>query len=171
MQFLTIASTAMSVIGALQAGSQQSAQYEAAARANEYNAAVARQRAETTTAVYGQREEQQRRAAAIQGGQRRAAAAQSGFGLGGSASDIERQSQIMAELDALNIRYEGGLEAKGLLDQSTLETYQASTNRAASAGAKTSGYLGAAGKMLSGAGDYLRVTAPKTPANTPLKLG
>lgn len=156
MQFLLIASTAMSVIGQISSGRQQSKQYEAMAQANAYNAMINRQRADQTRSVYGQREERQRREAAFVIGKQKAASAQSGIGLGGTNADLENQSEIFAELDALNIRYEGELEAQGLLAQANLDDMQASQNRSNASSARKSGYLGAAGALLSGTGDYLK---------------
>lgn len=171
MKGVQMAATAIQVIGALQGGSQQQAQQEAAARASEYNAAVARQRADSTTAAYGQREQQQRRAASLQAGQRSAAMAQSGMGTGGSNADLERQSSIMSELDALNIRYEGATRARGLLAQSEMDTYSAASSRMAGSMAKQGSYLAAAGKLMSGTGDYIRTSRTPTPAGSSLNLG
>lgn len=166
-----LVAAAVQAVSSIQAGKAQAAQYESAARAQEYNAAVSRQRAEATQAVTGQREQAQRREAMLVMGKQRAAAAQAGFGLGGSAADVERQSQVMAELDALNIRYEGALEAKGLLDQASLDTFQAGASRSAGSAAKTAGYLGAAGSLLTGTGNYLRTRPPAAPTNSPIKVG
>lgn len=151
MQFLPFV---LSAVGSIAQGSAQSAAYKAQAQAEQYNAAVMRQRAETTNMVYGQREEAQRRAARIEAGERRAAMAQSGVGLGGSTYDVERQSEIMAELDALNIRYEGQLESKSALDQSNLHNYYSGVARMNAKTAKTQGYLGAATSILSGVSSY-----------------
>lgn len=136
MSGLGMLSTAVSVIGTL-------ADAKATADAAEYNATVARQQADNASAVAGQKEEAQRRAARIFQGQQRAAIAESGAGLGGSNADIERQSEIFQELDALNIRYEGTLQRKGLLDQASLYDIQAEN-------AMTAGYIGAAGKLFGG---------------------
>lgn len=156
MQWIAIATTAMQVISSISGGNQQAKQFEAYARANEYNAAVLRQRADTTRSAYGQREEQQRRQARFVLGQSRAAAAESGTGLGGSNADIYGQSEIMAEMDALNIRYGGESEAQGYLSQSGLEEWQAGVNRASGSSARRSGFIGAAGALLSGTGRYLQ---------------
>ena len=171
MQYIQVAATAMQVIGALQGGSQQQAQQEAAARASDYNAAVARQRADAASAVYGEREQQQRRTSALMAGQRAAAVAQSGMGMGGSNADLERQSSIMSELDALNIRYEGATQARGLLAQSEMDTYSASSSRMAGSMAKSGSYLAAAGKLMSGTGDYIRTNRTPTPSGSGLNLG
>src|SRR3990172_13415733 len=84
----------VAIYGAISGSRQQSKQYKAYARANALNAAVLRERAEATTASYGQREEQQRRAARLAAGERNAAIAQSGAGFGGSNEDLERQNAV-----------------------------------------------------------------------------
>lgn len=143
-------STAVTALGAVRAGQAQQVQYNAQAQANDYNAAVQRQRAEVTTQAYGQREEQQRRVAHLAEGKRLASAAQSGTGPDSNAA-LEHQSEVFAELDALNIRYEGDLESKGLLASANLQDYNASANRGYGASALSAGYLSAFGNTLSGA--------------------
>lgn len=139
---MTVASTLMGAIS-------QSNQFKAAAQADAYNAAVNRQRADSARATAGQREEQQRRFMRIEGGERRAAIAQSGTGLGGSNADVDRQSEIFAELDALNIRYEGQTESVGFLNQAALDDVSARNNRKRASGALWKGALGAATTALT----------------------
>jgi hypothetical protein len=148
--WLMVASTVLSAVGAHQQGQQQKAQYAAYAQANEYNAAVNRQKAETSYQVANQREEQQRRNAAMFIGKQRAFAAQSGLGLGGSNADLERQSEVLAELDALNIRYEGAMQARGLLQEADMQDYNAGMNRVGSYNAGVSGNMAAASALMSG---------------------
>lgn len=171
MEFISIISTALSVIGALSAGQSRARQYEAAAAASQYNAAVARQRAENARAVYGQREEMQRRRARMILGQQRAAIAESGTGLGGSNLDIERQSEVMAELDALNIAYEGELVARGALSEAAMYDFESSSYREQASSARRSGYIGAGAALLSGIGDYIRVSETKAPQPRPKVYG
>lgn len=169
--WLAIFAAAVAVVSALKKGQQDQQAYEAQAQANQYDAAVKRQRAETTTQVYGQQEEQQRRYARILEGRRYAAAAQSGAGLGGSNQDFERQSEMMAELDALNIRYEGQLEAKGLLDSATLDDYSADMNRKSGKYARQQGFLNAASAALSGYSSYSKIANTKTTTTNPGSSG
>lgn len=49
-----------------------------------------------------------------------AAIGESGIGYGGSSAEVMQQSAIDAELDALNIRYEGELRRQGLKQQAKL---------------------------------------------------
>lgn len=146
------AAVAMSAVGAIAGGVAQSNQYKSQAKAAEYNALMGRQQASAALTSANQREEQQRRAARVMSGERRAAIAQSGAGLGGSNADVDRQSEVLAELDALNIRYEGQVQSTGLLNQSELDTYQAKSYKSAAKGAITKGVIGAASTMLSRAG-------------------
>lgn len=81
-------------------------------------------------------EEAQRREAKMLLGAQAAAMAQSGTGIAGSNELVMRQSAALAELDALNIRYRGLMQAKGLLAE----------GRAA----QSSGYMSAGLSLLKG---------------------
>jgi len=164
-QYAMVAMAAVQVIGAISGGAQKSAQYSAAAQANEYNAAVLRQRSEVALSVSSQRESQQRRTAALAAGKMRAGIAQSGVGMGGTSADLERQSSVLAELDALNIRYEGETESRGLLASAGLEDMYAAASRSHAKSAKRSGFLSATGAALGGYGGYL--SASNTPTTNP----
>lgn len=157
---LSTLATGFGVMSAVQSGQAASAQYAANQRVAEYNAAIARQQAETTRAVYGQKEEAQRREAAFILGKQRAAGAQAGLGLGGSFADVSEQSAVMAELDALNIRYTGEMEAKGLMSQSNLYGMEASNYGTQSSLSKSGSYLRAATTALSGYADYAKGRSP-----------
>lgn len=65
-------------------------------------------------------EENQRKAARRQFGETRAAGAQFGLLESPSFVDAANQAAVMAELDALNIRYEGETKRKGLLYESAV---------------------------------------------------
>lgn len=137
---LMIASTAFSAIGSI-------AQGNAANAAAQANANALTQQAEAENRAAGAREEAQRRQNRQFLGGQRAALAQAGIGVNGSAYDVARQSSINAEMDALNIRYEGELAAKGLRDQATMQRFEGKQ-------AKTAGYLGAGAAILQGAANY-----------------
>ena len=155
IQWIMLAAAALQALNSISSGNQQAAAFKAQAQANDYNAAAMRQRAETERQISGQKEQMQRRDSRIQAGSRRAAMAEAGLGLGGSMADVDSQSEALAELDALNIRYQGELEAHGLLGQASLEEWQANSNRKSASSAKRQGYIGAAGAMLGGYGNYL----------------
>lgn len=147
---MTVASTAFQVLGALSSAGQASANYKAQAQASEYNAAVARNNAqaarqESTAAQIAQ----QRRGRQILGAQR-AATSQSGVGFGGSSGDLLEQSGTFAELDALNLAYEGEVRASGFMAQSDLDSYYARVSKTNASSARTSGYLGAASALATG---------------------
>lgn len=155
-QGVSAASSFVDILAQIMASRQQIAQHKGAAAANDYNAAVNRQRAEVSQAIYGQREDQARRMSRMELGRKSAQGAQNALGLGGSVGDLERQSRVAAELDALNIRYEGTLDAHGYEQEARLEGWNASRNRRSARGARTSGFIGVGGSMLSGAGAYHR---------------
>lgn len=120
-------------------------QGQAARNSAEYNATMMDQAATVERQQTSAREDAQRRQARMVLGQQRAALAQSGGGMGGSAADIMQQSAMNAELDALTLRYEGELRARGLNAQAEGERYMGRQAQRAS-------YFSAAGSILSGAG-------------------
>lgn len=130
--------------------------FQAAAQAADYNAAVARQRSEATRQIYGQREEQLRRKASMEISKQRAFAAQGGLGMGGSNGDAERQSEVFAELDALNIRYEGNLEATGYENEGRLQQAYASTARRSAKNTRL-GWIGVGSRTLAGTAEYYKL--------------
>lgn len=74
-------------------------------------------------------------------GRMTAAAAQSGGGVGGSTGAVLDQSAHAAELDALNVRYNGVLRRDSFTDQANLDKQQGSD-------AMTSALIGGAGGIL-----------------------
>lgn len=103
------------------------------------NAALLREQARAEGAAAARDEEALRRAARMQIGRQAAAQAEAGIGTSGSAGLLLDQSAVLAELDALNIRYGGQLRARGLLAQS----------RGMQARARASGLLAGA-QLLTG---------------------
>lgn len=79
-------------------------------------------------------------------GRQRAAMAESGLGAGGSTGMLADQSAVLAELDALNIRYGGTMRGRGLLSQ-------AANSRAGGRAAKSAGMMLAGAQLLAGSGD------------------
>jgi hypothetical protein len=148
------ASAAVSAVGAIQQGMAAQAQAQAAQNAANYNATIKRQQAASELQQANAREEQQRRGSRQLLGQQRAALAQAGIGAGGSALDIEEQSADRAELDALTMRYEGDLRAKGLLAAAEGAEYEGRAAIAAGQNAMTGAYLSAGASLLSAAGSY-----------------
>jgi hypothetical protein len=149
-----VASAAVSAVGAIQQGAAAAAQGRSQQQAQQYNAVVKQQNAELARQQAGAREEQQRRGARQILGQQRAALAQAGIGMTGSALDIEEQSAVRAEMDALTIAYEGELQAKGLLASAQQDLFQGEAALAAGRNAQTASYISAGASLLSGAASY-----------------
>ncbi len=90
---------------------------------------------------------QRKRSGQILGAQR-ASIAQSGFAPVGTMAQIAEESGTAAELDALNIRYEGALKAKSMRDE-------AAQMRTSARAVKQAGALGAFGQLIqSGVSAY-----------------
>jgi len=151
MQFIPLALAGLQAVGSIQAGKAEKASYDAQATA-------ARSKANSVLAAYNQREEAMRRKTRLDAGERRAAMAQTG-GLSGSNVDVDRQSMVLSELDALNVRYGGQLENSDLLTQ-------ANVFKAQGKNAKAAGYANAAGAVLSGVGSYYGGTLGGKKANS-----
>lgn len=156
---LAMLGSAVSAVGAIQQGQAQRAQDRSQAQANEYNAKVRQMQASVEREQASRREEQQRRKARQVLGAQRAAISQAGIGLMGSALDIEEQSAVNAEMDALNIRYEGERNAVGMLNDAQLEKYYADANREAGSNAMKGAYLSAGASILTGASKYKTIQA------------
>ena len=62
---------------------------------------------------------------------------------GGTGIGVLEQSSVNAELDALNVRYEGKIKAVALEDSAKLDRYQAVAKRIEGKNAKRAGYLSA----------------------------
>lgn len=151
MAWAAAASAAIAAYGVYQGGKNAEAMAKGQAQADEYNAEIDRQNAVAAQQQANAREEAQRRLARQALGEQRAALSQAGIGLSGSAADIYRQSATNAELDALNIRYEGGLQTRGLLAQSELGRQSARMARINGRIERRGANLSAASTLFSGA--------------------
>jgi hypothetical protein len=129
----------------MQAG-QMYSQGVNAKNANEYNAKVAEQEKKVELDQAGREEEALRRQNSQLLSRQRAAIAESGAGSGGSNGMLADQSSVLAELDALNVRYGGAMRGTGLLSQA--KQYRASGRSAANGGGLLAGAA-----LLSGASD------------------
>ncbi len=148
---LLAASTAMSVVGAIQQGEQANAAAQSEANAADYNAKVGRARAVQANATAGLQEDLQRQKARAAIGEQIASSAGAGAGLN---ADLLRQSIFNSESDALAIRYEGNLKAAGLNDQAALDTVSAANSRDRGSAAVTGSYINAAGSLLNAGTSY-----------------
>jgi hypothetical protein len=142
------------VIGAMSAmdsASAASSNYQRQASAADTNATIARNNATGAQQAASANEDAQRRKSAWQLSQQRAALGQSGVAFEGSPLDVYGQSVGNAELDALNIRYQGQSQATNYLNQSLMYGEQASAARESAGNAEDAGFLGAATSLLGGA--------------------
>lgn len=161
MEYVAIASTVFSAVGAISSANSQANAYKSQAEWNTYNAAISRQNADAALQQSAAQQEQQNRSARRMLGEQRAGVAQSGTGFGGSNLDILDQSQTLAELDMLNIAYEGQMRARGHTIQAGAEEFSAKTNRSNVRNAMVSGAFGVGKSLLTGYSNYQNVKSVK----------
>jgi hypothetical protein len=142
----TAASAAIGAVGAIQQGNAQ------AAAAN-YNAQLQEREARQRSREANLAEEAQRRRSRQQLGRQRAQLAESGIGFGEMGQSLIADSAKFAELDALNIRYEGETMRRGLLAGAGLSRFDGKN-------ARRSSRFTAAGTLLSGAGRTYNILNP-----------
>lgn len=147
-----IASTVFSVIGAINDANSRSDAYESQAAWNQYNATVQRQNADAALQQSASEQARQNRRARQVLGEQRAATAQSGTGFGGSNADLLDQSATLAELDMLNVAYEGQMRARGHEIQAQGEDYSAGVNRSTARNVRRAGIFSAGRSLLTGFG-------------------
>lgn len=133
---LTLASTAMSTVGAMQSASAQASAANYNAQVNEQNAQLAESNAAENLAR--DRRENRRAIAA-----RTAQAGHSGLALAGSPLQSLIDEQSERELAALTGEYSARLDARGMRQQAGLDRANARNTRRA-------GFVGAASNVLSG---------------------
>lgn len=136
-------------MGAISKARTERRNYEAQASALEYNAEVSRQQAGSALSESAAAQLAQNRQARAVMARSRAAGVQAGIGTGGSLSDVLGQSETLAELDRLNIAYEGTMKARGFLTQADLDTFNAGRARANAKSATRQGYFSAVTSALS----------------------
>ena len=171
VEWAMLAGSAMAAVGSISQAKATSQQMQSNADAANYNAVVANQNAETALQAGSANEDAQRRKSAVALGQQRAGLAESGIGLNsGTATDLTEQSALNAEMDALNIRYQGQTQAQAYKTQSALDVQAAQQAKANASSAMTAGYLTAGATALSGYGRYsnyqARIKNPATPSMT-----
>ena len=147
--FMQIASMAFSVIGAISDANSKSDAYESQAAWNQYNATIQKQNADAALQQSASEQARQNRRARQIMGEQRAATAQSGTGFGGSNADLLDQSATLAELDMLNIAYEGQMRARGYEIQAQGEEYSAEVNRSNARNARRTGIFSAGTGIFS----------------------
>ena len=83
-------------------------------------------------------------------GMQKAAIAQAGIGTGGSAADVVAQSSDLAELDALNLAYEGRVRFLNAMLRSEQEDKNARTLRESAGRTERAGKTGGVASILTG---------------------
>lgn len=117
------------------------------AGALEVNAERSRQNAILAQQEANVAEEQQRFYSKQVLGQMRANVGASGIAMDGSALDVLEQSATRAELDALNIRYKGKVQALGYQQDAQFDDMRATNTRAAGKLQASADLIGSFGKM------------------------
>lgn len=152
MTYAFVAAAVVAAVGAIAAGKAQKNAQEYQAQVDEQNGLLARRNA-------GANEEQQRKQARAFQGRQLAAIGESGTMLSGSAADIFKESLYSAEMDALNIRYEGELGNNSARNAAQGARYSGKM-------AEQIGYVNAAGSLVGGAaGGYANYNKPKGKLN------
>lgn len=151
---LAIASAATAAYGAVSSAQAQSASYKSQQQAANYNATANQQNANAAEAAASANELAMRRANDQRMGEIRAGIAQGMGGFSGTAGELADQDASNMELDALNTRYRGTLQAHGMLAQSNLDQYQASVAGMNASTSMRAGYIGAAASALGAASNY-----------------
>lgn len=151
---LAIASAATAAYGAVSSAQAQSASYKSQQQAANYNATANQQNANAAEAAASANELAMRRANDQRMGEIRAAIASGAGGFSGTAGELADQDASNMELDALNTRYRGTLQAHGMLAQSNLDQYQASVAGMNASTSMRAGYIGAAASALGAASNY-----------------
>ncbi len=151
MAAIPVALAAVSAGASIMQGIGQSNQMQAQAHQSDYAAQLAERNAEIAGQQTEAAESLQRRRAGKVLADQRASILQGGLGSGGSMGALAAQSGRDAELDALNIRYEGGLRKTSLLEEAKQQKWQARQLRRGARLALATSVLGAA---ASGYGSY-----------------
>jgi hypothetical protein len=149
------ASAAVGAYSAVSSANAQRASEESAAKAAAYNAQIAGQQAQVANAQASANADASMRQSDLALGTVAASAAQNGTGLSGSAGALYQQDASSAEMTAMNIRYNGQLNAAALTSGGSLDTYQSQVDQQNASNATTAGYIGAASSALSSAGSYV----------------
>jgi hypothetical protein len=125
------------------------AQAQNAKKIGELNARQAEASAKADADQSAREEEALRRQTTSILGKQRAAAAEAGVGVGGTTGLLVDQSAVLAELDALNVRYQGAVRGTGLLSDAATARFSGKSQAGAYG-------LMAGAELLRGSGDYSR---------------
>jgi hypothetical protein len=132
----------------------QAQSYKSQQQAANYNAEANRQNALSAEAAASANELAQRRQQAQEMGTERARMAESGGLNGGTGTGVLAQSGTNLELSALNTRYQGAMQARGLLAGVQMDQFQANVAGQNASAATTAGYFNAASSALGSTANY-----------------
>lgn len=155
------AAAALAFAGAMIQGRQEANELRQQGEVEGYHATIADQNAAVAGQQASAEQERVRRESRQVLGEQRAAIGESGTSFTGSNIDIMRQSTTMAELDALNIQYQGEMERRGFLNERDMRLYNKHAMRQkartvmrqrwiTALGAAAGSYGGAGGKSYLG---------------------
>ncbi len=149
------ASAAVGAYSAVSSANAQRKSQEAASQAAQYNATLADQKAQVANEQAAANSAASERNSDLALGSVLAGAGQNGTGLSGSTGQLYEQDASNSELTAMNIRYNGQLNADALSSGAQLDTFQSQVDQQNASAASTSGYIGAGSAVLGSAGSYL----------------
>lgn len=150
------AGAAFQAVGAIQSANAQAAALGSQAASAKYNAGVSLEQAEQALTVNTMEQIRLQREQRQFLGRQRAMAAQAGVGKGGSTKDVLERSETLAELDLLNLAYEGTLRARGYTTQAELDRFNARAYANQIGPTKRAGMLSAVGSGIAAYGIYNR---------------
>lgn len=154
-----LAQTGLQMLGSIVGGYAQAGNLERGARAAEFNAGLYLKNAGRIRLEAGLNEDAHRRAARRVLGENRAAMFESGFQMSGSSMDVLEQAGVDAELDALNIRYQGDQEARSMELEASNALYEAAGMRIGAKTARRMAWLNAGTAAISGGSQYSQYKA------------
>lgn len=149
-----VASAAVSAYGAISAAKAQSASYKSSAEAANYNATVNKQNAMSAEAAASANELNIRRQNDQILGRERASVGESAGGFTGTNVGVLAQNGANLELNALNERYKGKIQANALLAGANMNEFQANVANQNASASTTAGYFGAASSALGAVSSY-----------------
>lgn len=165
---LMLAGTAASMYGGYRSSQSQAANQEYQAKIEEYNANIARRQAEIEGAQAAQRENLARTQGRKIIGAQRAGMMEAGLGSVGSALDVHGESVVAAEVDALNVRYEGTLKRLSLLEDAAIKDSNARMLKSSAKETRKAGWISMFGTGAQGVGTaaYMKSTMPASTTST-----
>lgn len=151
---LMAASAAVTAVGSLSAAAAQRSSYESQKTMANYNATVEQMNANAAMSAASANEQAMRRDNDVKLSFERGRMIESGGGLVGTNVGALAQAGTNLELSALNARYKGAIEARGDLQQSVYDQYQAQIAGQNAKRASTAGWIGAVGGALGTTANY-----------------